>query len=197
MTKKRSGKKKIKEPIMTIDEECFMAHEGLIDWTRAVIRQARRLDALRDMQVTGDFNPENSSAFHVECHYFSIAANKVIEYLGWIRSLNIENQRILFKVVDFSEIDRFSKQDICDLRNMREHVVDYFRGEGRVKERWLYSKTPEYIADASSVINKLIGGRLDWGDFSSAAERLLPALLADPTPYPSPSIPEIMSEPTR
>ena len=36
----------------------------------------------------------------------------------------------LCTTVHFSEIYEFSKQDIKDLRNMREHVVDHFKGEG-------------------------------------------------------------------
>jgi hypothetical protein len=85
--------------------------------------------------------------------------------------------------VDFGEIDQFSKQDIRDLRNMREHVVDYFKGEGNSPARWFF-ETPHYKADASSVIGTMIGGRLDWVKFGSAAERLLPKLLAEPIPFP-------------
>jgi hypothetical protein len=64
---------------------------------------------------------------------------------------------------------------------MREHVVDYFKGEGLEKDRW----TPEFSADASSVVGNMIGGRLDWVKFSDAAKRLLPALLKEPIPYPN------------
>jgi hypothetical protein len=45
-------------------------------------------------------------------------------------------------------------------------------------------ETPEYKADASSVVGTMIGGRLDWIEFGTAAERLLPQLLAEPIPYP-------------
>jgi hypothetical protein len=85
--------------------------------------------------------------------------------------------------VDFSEIDAFSGQDIIrDLRNMREHVVDYFQGHGRASQRW-FAETPHFRADASSVVGTMIGGRLDWIKFAAAAERLLPKLLAEPIPY--------------
>ena len=75
-------------------------------------------------------------------------------------------------------------RDIKDLRNMREHVVDYFKGDGLVKKRWTI-ETPEYKADASAFIGALIGGRLDWSAFRAAAQRLLPRLLAEPIPFPS------------
>jgi hypothetical protein len=65
---------------------------------------------------------------------------------------------------------------------MREHVVDYFRGAGNAKGRWV-AETPDYKADASSVVGTMIGGRLDWIAFGTAAERLLPQLLAEPIPY--------------
>jgi hypothetical protein len=75
------------------------------------------------------------------------------------------------------------RDDIRDLRNMREHVVDYFRGEGRAADRWM-KETPEYKADASSMVGNMIGGRLNWVDFTAAATRLLLVLLAIPIPYP-------------
>lgn len=66
---------------------------------------------------------------------------------------------------------------------MREHIVDYFWGAGNARDRWMV-ETPEYKADASSVVGTIIGGRLDWIAFGVAAERLLPQLLAEPIPYP-------------
>lgn len=65
---------------------------------------------------------------------------------------------------------------------MREHVVDYFQGHGLAAQRW-FAETPDFKADASSVIGTMIGGRLDWIKFAAAAERLLPKLLAEPIPY--------------
>jgi hypothetical protein len=88
----------------------------------------------------------------------------------------------LCATVDFSEIDGFSEQDITDLRNMREHMVEYFQGHGLASKRW-FVETPNFKADASSVIGTMIGGRLDWITFAAAAERLLPKLLVEPIPY--------------
>jgi hypothetical protein len=45
-------------------------------------------------------------------------------------------------------------------------------------------ETPEYKADASSMVGNMIGGRLNWVDFTAAATRLLLVLLAIPIPYP-------------
>ena len=84
--------------------------------------------------------------------------------------------------VDFSEIDQFPKEAIRDLRNMREHQVEYFQGNGRDRARW-FVETPEYKANASSLVGPMIGGRLDWVKFSEAIERLIPVLVAVPIPY--------------
>jgi hypothetical protein len=113
-----------------------------------------------------------------ECNYFAIAANKLLEFKEWTLSFG------LCTGVDFSEIDAFSPRDIKDLRNMREHVVDYFKGDGLVKKRWTI-ETPEYKADASAFVGTFIGGRLDWSTFGGTAQRLLPRLLAEPVPWPA------------
>lgn len=105
-------------------------------------------------------------------HLFVVAAHKLMEHRKWVSKYG------LCKNVDFSEIDNFSADDIKDLRNMREHVIEYFTGYGRDKSRWRVNNS-----DASSG-GTIIGGRLDWRLFVNAARRLLPALLAEPIPYP-------------
>ena len=173
------------QPIMTQDQERYMAFMGLIQWTQAVVRQSERLrevtGRLYSLGIVDPFlRQEVSLAHHVECHFFSISANKVIEYRHWVTNLG------LCRDVDFSEIDQFSKDDIKDLRDMREHIIEYFQGEGHKRKRWFIEppERPGGIIDASSVIDTIIGGRLDWVEFSGAAERLLPLLLAEPIPYP-------------
>lgn len=223
---------KVPTPIMTKDQERFMAFEGLVQWTQATVIQSKKVSAAMEHQLTAMHkmsaqdvatlnDPESQHiaaisdpaaqyieimrhaedrrlrmmrdaeerrlavlAFHTECHFFAIAASKLIEFRDWVLTFG------LCSTVDFSEIDQFSAQDIIDLRNMREHVVDYFTGIGRVPARWA-TQTPEYKADASSVVGNMIGGRLDWVEFGAAAERLLPKLLSEPIPYPPRSYPSI------
>ena len=114
-------------------------------------------------------------AFHSECHFLAVATHKVFEYRDWAMSPG------LCTSVDFGELDQFPAQDVRDLRNMREHVVDYFKGDGNTPARWVF-ETAEYKADASSIVGTMIGGRLDWLKFGAVAERLLPRLLAEPIP---------------
>lgn len=113
------------------------------------------------------------------CHHFAVVAHKVIEHRDSTKAHG------LFLSVDFSELDEFSRRDIQDLRNTREHMVQYFQGKGLVPARWM-RETPDFRADASSLTGSMIGGRLDWKEFSAAIERLIPALLAEPVAYPSP-----------
>jgi hypothetical protein len=165
---------------MDHNSQRFMCFEGLLQWNHAVINQADRIEYARQNFI-GDIEPCNNSRanrlnFHTECHYFAIAAYKLIEYCEWARNIG------LCSSVDFSEIDGFSKLDIRDLRNMREHVCEYFMGNGHAKDRWII-ETPTYTADASSVVNTMIGGRLDWVAFGNAARNLLLQLSSEPIPY--------------
>jgi hypothetical protein len=167
-------------PIMSPEKERFMAFEGLVQWTHAVVVQAARVSETLQHRLSLDLTERRLALGrrHTECNYFAIAANKPLEFKEWTLSFG------LCTGVNFSEIDAFPPRDIKDLRNMREHVVDYFKGDGLVKKRWTI-ETPEYKADASAFIGALIGGRLDWSAFGAAAQRLLPRLLAEPIPFPS------------
>jgi len=173
--------RKEKKPIMSDDEERYMAFTGLVQWTAAVIEQHRRMGeanaAMRPVPRDPNVRWVAMSKPQVECHFFAIAAHKVIEHKDWVLGFG------LCKNVDFSEIDAFSVRDIRDLRNMREHQKDYFSGEGVVADRWRI-EMPEYSADASSVVGTMIGGRLNYAAFGAAAARLLPRLLDEAVPFP-------------
>jgi hypothetical protein len=155
----------------------FMALEGLIQWTESVIAQAERLRS-RMMPPFGappDARRAAMHALHYEADFFVTAASRLLAYRKWIGDLG------LCSSIDFSEIDKFNNRDTRDLRNMREHGVEYFQGAGDNQARWM-KETPVYAADASSMINSMIGGRLDFEAFAHAAATLLPALLKEPIP---------------
>jgi hypothetical protein len=167
-------------PMMSPDDERLMAFIGLIQWAQCVIAQAKRVsettERLKGLYTSCEFDSKSILALHCEHHFFVIAAYKLIEHREWIKKFD------LCKKVDFSEIDSFSSKDIKDLRNMREHIVEYFQGDGRDKNRWI-TETPEYQADASSCVGTMIGGRLDYIAFAKATERLLFDLQKEPIPY--------------
>jgi CheY-like chemotaxis protein len=100
---------KIKTPIMSQDEERFMAFEGLLQWTQSVITQGQKVSAARDteLSVLSSNNQEAHLAildFHTQCHFFAIAAYKLFEYRDWVLTFG------LCSTAAFSEIDEFSKQ---------------------------------------------------------------------------------------
>jgi hypothetical protein len=176
----KNKKERVPVPIMSEAEERFMAFEGLVQWTAATIEQGKRVADVTSRMVSC---PEQENArllvaqVRSEHHYFSISANKLLEHRDWALQMG------LYSKVDFTMLDQFSSRDIRDLRNMREHVVDYFKGLGQDNPRWEI-ETREFKADASSSVGTLIGGRLDWRLFAAAADKLLPALLAEAIPYP-------------
>jgi hypothetical protein len=165
-------------PIMSPEEERFMAFEGLVQWTHAVVVQAARISEAQKRWAKPDPTARRLAICEsrTECDYLAIAANKLLEFKKWVLSFG------LCSTVDFSELYSFSREDIRALRNKREHVLEYFKGESA--SGW-WVETPEYKGDASGVGGTLIGGRLDWSAFGAAATRLLQRLLAEPIPFPS------------
>ena len=167
---------------MSPDAERFMAFEGLVHWAHDVVVQAKcvaaSMEATRRISEPG-FSEHRKAlhAVHAACHHFVTAAYKLLEHRDWVVAHG------LCGTVDFSEINQFSEDDIRDLRNMREHQIEYFKGRGRAHKRWIV-ETLEYKADASSFVGSMIGGRLDWMKFSAATERLILQLMAEPIPYP-------------
>ena len=161
-----------------------MAFEGLVQWTQAAVDQSIRLSAASNALATPEAMRSERSRrlarhkFLTERHYFVVSAFKLIEFKEWAVSLG------LCPAIDFSEIEGFPREHIKDLRDMGEHVIGYFKGDGHRPKSWVF-ETPELRSDASGTIGTLIGGRLDWATFSEAANRSLTRLLVEPIPYPS------------
>src|ERR1700688_3867444 len=95
-------------PIMSPDEERFMAFEGLLQWTYAVISQVPRVKAAKQQlsslsSLDAQKRHRTILASHTEDHFFVIAVNKLCEYREWAVSFG------LCASVDFSGIDAFSR----------------------------------------------------------------------------------------
>jgi len=169
---------------ISAEAERFMIFEGVVQWTQAIVIQSERTSAAQAAQLSPKIVRSQHARrlatlnFHAECHHFATAADMFLEFRTRAKQLG------LFATVDFSEIDSFPWSDHTDVRNMRTHITEYFRGKGKDRERWMY-QTPDFKADASAVIGTLIGGRLDWIALRAAAERLLPRLLREPIPFPT------------
>ncbi len=110
-----------------------------------------------------------------ERHLFLISAHKVTEYIKWCNKLDFIDAGLFDEFLAF-------ENNIRTMRDANEHVIKHFTGRGqRHNSSWVYSDENGTV-DASSTIDRKIGGRLDWNEVAAAASRLIPALL--PGYYP-------------
>jgi hypothetical protein len=162
-----------------------MAFEGLLGWAEGVIAQASSLSSaqatitkpLQEEARTGEWGNHaevlrqvraNKHTFDCQRHYFVLAANKLVEYRRWAGRLGLVDNSV------FSEFDRYERA-ISELRDMNEHIIDYFRGKGKRQDRWVHSDDAG-TADASATASSRIGGRLDWVALGAVVSRLLEKL---------------------
>ncbi|MBI5950477.1 MAG: hypothetical protein HY865_02365 [Chloroflexi bacterium] len=108
----------------------------------------------------------------VEEHFFVTSVSKSIDWLKEVKK---------FKPELSSNIDRFihAFPETKDLRNMREHDVDYFKGEGKAQGRFVRPLTDVTIDASASMSDKngyLIGGRLNVQQSVKEAQQLLPVI---------------------
>ena len=106
----------------------------------------------------------------VEEHFFVTSISKTIDWLKEVKKFRLELS---------SEIDMFfhSLPEAKDLRNMREHDVDYFKGKGNAQNRFvktLTNMTVDASASISSTDGYFIGGRLNVQRAMNAAQKLYP-----------------------
>jgi hypothetical protein len=160
---------------MTLDSQKFMALFGIKMWANATIEQIKRMETARQSHTSLDAEEREKSilAFNSERHLFLIAANKISEYIEWAINLGSVNKGT------FPKLERLH-EEIKILRDMNEHVVEYFLGSGNKKNQWLHIDEGS-IADASSTVGTKIGGRLDWNEVADAAREVLANV---PSPYP-------------
>lgn len=148
---------------MEIETQKSMALAGFHMWVRGVIELAEALNSY--CQDTASNNWQDiQPKFHRNRHYYLIAAHKVIEHLEWLLTLEMVSPELIGAVWSH-------KENIKRLRDMNEHVIEYFIGRGYDRERWNHSD--EFcIADASSTVEDRIGGRLSWNEFAQAVGNL-------------------------
>jgi hypothetical protein len=176
---------------LSAEAERFMIFEGVVQWTQAVVIQSGLTSAAQAAQSLPETvrNPPvrrlATLNFHAECHYFAVAADMFWEFRKRAEELG------LFPTVDFSEIDGFPwRPDHRDVRNMRTHITEYFETEGtarkrseNARKRWVF-ETPDFGADASSVVGTLIGSRPDWIALGAAASGCFRDCSASPSRIP-------------
>jgi hypothetical protein len=161
-----------------------MAFHGLVGWASAVALQSQRASEAQTQMLAAldrrgkewGGGPERrreliwdstvaQQLFQTERHLFCNAAYQLLEYRRWANRLKFIDETL------FVELDKFA-DDIDVMRDMNEHVVEYFEGKGKRPHDW----DDGGGADASSTSGTRIGGRLDWNELGAAAQRLLERL---------------------
>jgi len=150
-------------PLTDVD---FLAEANSKQWLEAVLMQGERcvfaLNTLRSRLDPTELR-HASNTMRVEEHFFVIALGKAMDWLSELARLQTASQPV---------IEHYLSQlpHARDVRNMREHDIEYFKGNGRRQPHFVHEHTDAAgqvlaQADGSSTVvfgdQYLIGGRLD------------------------------------
>ena len=148
----------------------FMAFEGLVTWSKAVVMQGHRLSGALNLmcEPVRAFAEarETKQAFEAERHFFCIAAAKFFEYRRWVVELKLIEPGV------FAEVDTF-EADVKAMRDLNEHAREYFTGPGLRRQDW-DANMERFNSDPTGTSETRIGGRLDWVKLQEAVSKLVP-----------------------
>lgn len=157
-------------------------------WLKAVVVQGSRLldtqaqameiidklhGNLKSFQDAMDIERDATDIERMEQYFFIIAVNKAREWLNEAASLVPELHSL---AIAFEAKTPFAKE----VRNMREHEIDYFKNRGHAQDNFVRSVGPpgRIAADASASIIRegayFIGGRLNVQVAMAEANRSYP-----------------------
>ena len=149
-------------------------------WLMGVIHQGNRLlsidiGTLTHGQTDHSFEAifEMNSIRLIEEYFFIISVNKALEWLK-------ESKKYVKGMKEIA--DKFENEIpyIKEVRNMREHEIEYFKGKGRKQKNFVRSVdgSRAIVSDATStIVNEdeyLIGGRLNVQKAISVAKEIYP-----------------------
>jgi hypothetical protein len=155
----------------------FLTEANSRQWLDAVLMQGERcvtaVNLLRSADGIEQFR-HASNMMRIEEHFFVIALGKAMEWLAELAKQSDEFR---------PEIEGYLAQmpHARDVRNMREHDIAYFKGEGNRHSRFVHQHTDSdghvlAISDATSTAvfgeQYLIGGRLDLNIVVSISQKL-------------------------
>jgi hypothetical protein len=108
----------------------------------------------------------------VEEHFFVTSLSKAIDWLKEVRK---------FRKDLLPDIDKFVQgfPEAKDLRNMREHDVDYFKGDGKAQDRFVKKLSDATVDGSASFSDKkgyFVGGRVNVQQAIKAAKILYPKI---------------------
>jgi len=148
-----------------IDDQKFIAVEGLHTWASAILIQVERLELARGQLAKGG---RYRRAYLCERHFLLIAAKKLVDYIDWARDLGFLDDTIFRSMLRL-------RDDIVALKATNEHVIEYYQGRGCQAEHWVLADEL-IVVDANPVPGKRKGARLDGQELAEAASGLLNAL---------------------
>ena len=140
-----------------------LAKNGIIEWGEAVIRQAGEITAAFNQKMAG--SQLGIIRLHIAEHFFAIAAHRLFQFVDFAR------ERGFIGSEDFMEMEGF-RRDAKEIRDMREHVIEYWQGGGRLQDRFTYidpdameawGRELATLASQSTFVGGVykLGGRLD------------------------------------
>lgn len=169
---------------MTITEEEWYFLNSAKIWLRGIMHQGQRLltnqqqmrDAMRAITSVTLMQHQNYLALNdlriVEEHFFVNSVSKAIDWLKEVKKFRKDLSMHIDEFIhDFPEAK--------DLRNMREHDVDYFKGEGKAQDRFVKDLSDATVDGSASFSDKngyLVGGRLNVQKTIKAAQKLYPKI---------------------
>jgi len=148
-----------------IDDQKFIAVEGLHTWASAILIQVERLELARGQLAKGG---RYRRAYLCERHFLLIAAKKLVDYIDWARDLGFLDDTIFRSMLRL-------RDDIVALKATNEHVIEYYQGRGCQAQHWVLADEL-IVVDANPVPGKRKGARLDGQELAEAASGLLNAL---------------------
>lgn len=134
----------------------IIARQKVEIWTKGVLRQIDRIKIdcsnIEESEDSVKKWEHNVSRINDE-HFLKNSINNAII---WLEELNKYIEEIKNIYVELSNV-----QEIKDLRNMAEHEINYYRGEGHKQDKYLCKET-NLTASETGILNGeyLIGGRL-------------------------------------
>lgn len=137
-------------------DDFIIAKQKVEIWTKGVLQQINRIKIdCSNIEKSEDGVKkwkQNVSRINDD-HFLKISINNAIV---WLEELNkyVEETKNIYE--ELSNI-----QEIKDLRNMAEHEINYYRGEGHKQDRYLCKETNLTASDTGILDGEyLIGGRL-------------------------------------
>lgn len=137
-------------------DDFIIARQKVEIWTKGVLEQINRVrkDCLNIEKSQDDIEKWEYNVLRInDDHFLKISINNSVVWLEELNKYVKETKNI------YEELSNI--QEIKDLRNMAEHEINYYKGEGRKQDKYLCKET-NLTASETGILDGeyLIGGRL-------------------------------------